>query len=265
MLRYDPGPLPAAAAAALRRLQATVDAEPDHAARIAAAGRLFGRKTPRSAFQAVRERLARVSPPGEACYYCERDRYRDIEHVRPKRHYPERCFDWSNYVYACVICNQDRKGDRFAVILDDGTLRAFDRSLPAGAPPPAGIPALIDLRAEDPFRLLTLDLATGRFIVTATDAADRLRAAFTRDLFDLNNDALARIRRQTLDHALAYARRHAAAVAAGDAGTAARIVAELRALPHPTVLHELRRQRDGTHLAAVAADLAALPGALWDR
>ncbi len=264
MLRYAPGALPETAARALRNLQDQVDTAGGHADKVAAAARLWGRK-PRRAFTAVRVRLAAVSPPGEACFYCERDRYRDIEHMRPKRHYPGQAFDWTNYVYACAICNQDRKSDRFAVVSAAGELLAFDRSLPLGQEPPAGIAALIDIRAEDPLALLQLDLETGAFVARASDGIGALRAAFTRDLFDLNSPDLTRIRRQMRDHVLGYVDRHEGALAAGDDAQAARIADELRSLPHPTVLHEVGRQRDAPVLSRWREAIARLPSAVWLR
>jgi uncharacterized protein (TIGR02646 family) len=264
MLHYHLPALPAVATAALAALQARVDAAPGHAAQIAEAKRLFGQK-PRRAFDPVRAALAAASPAGGACFYCERDRYRDIEHIRPKRHYPQRCFDWANYVYACTICNQDRKGDRYAVIDAAGALLEFDRRLPAGELPPPGSEALIDIRAEDPLDFFVLEFATGSFVAAAADAVGMLRADFTIGLFELNEDSLARIRRQMAGQTLDYIRHHAAAVQLGDPAAAARALEEILELPYPTILHEIRRQAAKPHLAAWAADIALLPATVWER
>ena len=243
MLTYRPGSLSAPAAAALTRLQAAVDTQPDHRARVGAARRMFGRAERRT-FQEVRERLAAVSPPGRACYYCERDRFRDIDHIRPLRHYPEQAFDWSNYVYACTICNQDRKRDRYAVIDGAGNLKAFDRSWPIDAPVPTGLQALIDVRREDPLDFLILDFETGRFEPVGDDRQRIQRAAFTCGLFGLNNDDLARARQHARRAFRHYLELHLQALAADRLDKAERIIEEIKELPQPTVLVEMRRQRD---------------------
>ena len=240
MLSYRSGPLSLTAEQWLSERQTRVNAEPDHAARHQTARRLFGDKRGR-AFEEIRARLAAISPPGSACFYCERDRYRDIDHVRPIRHFPEACFDWQNHVYACSICNQDAKRDQYAVIDASGELIAFDRSATPEAQP-AGIPALIDIRREDPLDFLGLDLETGLFVALGADDTARRRGRYTFDLFNLDGDVLSRDRRHARRHFIAYLTRHADARRKGDAAAAERALNEIRELPHPTVLAEIRRQ-----------------------
>src|SRR5690242_3748190 len=103
MLMYRSGPLSTRTEIWLKKRQDSVDKEPTHVRRCVAARKLFASKHSK-AFVEVRTRLASMSPSGRACFYCERDRYRDIDHIRPIRHYPESCFVWQNYVYACAIC-----------------------------------------------------------------------------------------------------------------------------------------------------------------
>lgn len=262
MLKYSTGPLSAKADKALSDLQAKVDAEPDHASRYAKASRLFDSKSPKSAFDEVRQRLAEISPPGDACFYCERDRYRDIEHIKPKRHYPEKCFSWENYVYACAICNQDRKGDVFAVFDSSGNVVRFDRSHPKTMPVPAGDPVFIDIRHEDPLDFLILDLDTGRFVAVGSDR-DKTRGAFTRDLLELDADVLARIRRQAAVQMRDWLKRHAEAVRSGDLSKAKRIQDEIKDLQQPTVLVEMRRQ--ASKRPGLEELFAALPPEIGQR
>lgn len=243
MLMYRPEAPSHPALDYLARQQARIDAAASRADRIALAQTLFSRKHPRW-FDEIRHLLAQAVR-GDACCYCERDRYRDIDHVRPKRHYPEHCFQWANFVLACAICNQDRKRDRFAVINDHGQLVEFDRRWPPDRPVPAGQEALIDIRHEDPLLFLVLDFETGRFSPTARPGtANHLRATFTCVLLDLNNDVLARARRQCVIALKDYLTRHRAAVRQGRSEVAARIRDEISGLPHPTVLVEMLRQRN---------------------
>src|ERR1700741_3573076 len=121
MLRYRCAALTAPTLATLLALQTRVDGVHDAVAKLQMATLLFRSKR-NAAWREIRTKLASVAPGGQACFYCERDRFRDIEHIRPKRHYPSECFNWNNYLYSCTICNQDRKGDKYAVIDAAGRL-----------------------------------------------------------------------------------------------------------------------------------------------
>nr|WP_321182294.1 hypothetical protein [Methylobacterium sp. Leaf122] len=243
MLRYTIGPISAASSAGLSGQQALVDAETSHEKRYNKAKSLFGRKVPKKTFDEIKSVLAAHSPSGSACYYCERDRYRDIEHIWPKRHYPNKCFEWENYVYACTICNQDAKRDKFAVFDVNDNVIEFDRSLPIDQPVPTGDPVQINIRVEDPLEYLQMDLQTGRFVTVGQDKRANARGIYTRDLFDLDNDVLTRIRRQAVYHFTDYITRYCAAKNEGRADDAARLLSEILELPFPTVLVELRRQK----------------------
>jgi uncharacterized protein (TIGR02646 family) len=43
---------------------------------------------------------------------CSSSESSQVEHYRPKATYPERAFEWSNFLWLCGMCNQI-KGDRF--------------------------------------------------------------------------------------------------------------------------------------------------------
>ncbi|MGX5879454.1 hypothetical protein MJS38_04640, partial [Burkholderia gladioli] len=241
MLRYECGQLSRKSIASLAALQARVDACATHADKYEVAKRLFSSKTT-AVWRQVREKLDAVAPPGDACFYCERDRYRDIEHVRPKRHYPESCFVWTNYLYACAICNQDKKKDTYAVFDLNDNVVEFNRSLPMTSAVPVGEHVLIDLRLENPMDYLKLDLDTGRFVPVG-DAKSQKRGKFTRDLFDLNESSLSRMRVQAVFAFRDYLNRYNVAFGDGDYPKSTRILDEIRDLPHPTVLAEMRRQQ----------------------
>jgi uncharacterized protein (TIGR02646 family) len=54
----------------------------------------------------------------DKCMYCESKisatYYGDVEHIRPKSHFPELEFTWDNLGYVCAKCN-GKKGDQFDV------------------------------------------------------------------------------------------------------------------------------------------------------
>lgn len=240
MLKYNCGVLTAADTRALAKLQAKVDAKKTREEQYVEASRLFKSKTS-SAWVRIKEALRLVAPGGDACYYCERDRHRDIEHVRPKRHYPDQTFDWGNYVYACTICNQDKKGDKYGVIDGSLTLIEFNRSIPFTDPLPTGVDALIDIRKEDPLDFLKLDFDSGAFVAIG-DATGVLRGKFTRDLFELNGGELPRARARAVISFTQYLRAWNEAYNNNDQVKTAAAETELMTLQYPTVLVEMRRQ-----------------------
>jgi uncharacterized protein (TIGR02646 family) len=63
----------------------------------------------------------------EKCAYCESKithiDYGDIEHFRPKAHFPNLCFEWNNFLLSCGICNgKQYKSDIFPEAADGGPL-----------------------------------------------------------------------------------------------------------------------------------------------
>ncbi|MSP01323.1 MAG: HNH endonuclease [Acetobacteraceae bacterium] len=246
----------------LSRRQARVNAQPDPATKYLTARDLFSSKAGNS-FDEIRSTLSDMSPPGKACFYCERDRYRDIDHIRPIRFFPETCFSWQNFVYACTRCNQDAKRDQVWIINESGELLKYDRSTPLGTALPRGLHALIDIRHEDPLEFLALELETGLFVAIGQDAVTRLRGCFTRDLFGLNSDDLSKIRRQMRETFILYLTRYSDATRAGDPDAAERALDEIKELPHPTVLDEIRRQAPSDSRTAPLLDgLPAWPNPL---
>ena len=256
MLMYLLPKLSSDSEARLRELQARVNSQGDKRAKYQLASHLFRNKQNR-AFSEVKAALAYASPPGRACYYCERDRYRDVEHIKPKRHYPEFCFEWANYVFTCTICNQDEKGDRYGIIQNDGQLIEFDRSWPDDSSLPDGQHAFLDIRSEDPLEYLILDFETGRFVPVDESGIARQRAIYTRDLLQLDSDDLSRARRQAAAAYTNYLQIFAEAKEAGLLEEAHRILDEVLELPHPTVFAEMLRQK-GNH-ARLSKLLDALP------
>lgn len=96
------------------------------------------------AFEEIRAKLGEMATGLERCMYCEDSEGTDIEHFRPKSHYPQTAFAWSNYLLACSVCNSNHKRDQFP--LEDGE------------------PLLIDPTSEEPLDHLILS-STGKFSV----------------------------------------------------------------------------------------------------
>ena len=144
-----------------------------------------------------------------------------------------------------------RKGDRFAVFrgneLTDVTRR---RGAPV-VPPAIGEPAFLNPRVDEPLDFLHLDFGT--FWLVARDdisALARERAAFTIRTLGLNRDVLAKARRTAYVayRALLYRYVH------GEARQRSALSDGVRAMPHPTVWAEMKRQHGSvTDLAGLFA------------
>lgn len=97
-----------------------------------------------------------IAPSLEECCYCERNEGNDDEHIFPKSAYPERAFDWDNFLLACQNCNSNYKRNQFAVFDPPGSTNvvviAFDKN--STAPPPSDDAAFINPRTENPLDFL---------------------------------------------------------------------------------------------------------------
>jgi uncharacterized protein (TIGR02646 family) len=127
----------------LAKRTAKVLVQPDGDRRAAEAERLWQQRRNR-AFREIREALEAMASGLGRCMYCEDSLGTDIEHFRPKRHYPAHAFEWTNYLLACSHCNSNEKRTQFP--LDEH-----------------GQPLLIDPTADDPSEHLVLTPTTGRF------------------------------------------------------------------------------------------------------
>lgn len=244
MLLYTPGSPTPEARDALNNLTAQVLLRAGRSSRYALATRTFSAKRPRWVFDEVKRLLSSVAPHVEACYYCERDRHRDIDHIEPKGIHPELAFVWENYAFSCAICNQDAKRSKYAVIDDAGNLVDCRNIIGTNDNVPNGISAFINPRRESGLDFFALDLQTGIFIVrNDLDEIAAKRANFTRATLDLNNDGLTRIRRQAYHGFVRYVSALFAAVQANDAHRVAILTQEVSELGHPTVMVEAWRQR----------------------
>lgn len=124
----------------LRKRSETVAAATDAKAE---AGRLWDLQD-NKAFREIREVLKKMASSIERCMYCEDSHGTAIEHFWPKAGYPDRAFDWLNYLIACSECNSNYKRDKFPL---DTT----------------GQPLLLNPTEEDPLDHLSFSPSTGRF------------------------------------------------------------------------------------------------------
>lgn len=96
------------------------------------------------AFREIGKTLRKMASGLNRCMYCEDSEGTAIEHFWPKATYPERAFDWLNYLIACTRCNSNFKRDQFPL---DG----------------AGTPLLVNPTEEEPLDHLSFSPSTGRF------------------------------------------------------------------------------------------------------
>ena len=134
------------------------------------------------AFKEVRKHLTEMCNSTRRCVYCEDSVANQVEHIYPKDFYPEKCFDWENYVYACGPCNGP-KNNQFAIFnAASGDLQRINPPhWPNDTPPPSGKPVLINPRMENPLDFAILDLKDTFlfFPLPGLNGKDALRAEYT--------------------------------------------------------------------------------------
>ncbi len=142
-------------------------------------------------FAEIKQELSAMCPGVRLCAYCEQNEASDIEHVFPKKHYPEKTFDWENYLLACRHCNTDYKADRSKVFNPSGSTNVHE--LHSGSAisvaPPNDDALFINQRKEDPLDYLELDLVNRLFIFTEkhpSGTREYERANYTKELLELN-------------------------------------------------------------------------------
>jgi len=168
----------------LEEYQQLIDAKDTFAEKSNEAKRLFPLRNKKSnrTFKAVKKALTELCNSTRRCTYCEDSIGDEVEHIYPKNIYPEKCFEWENYLYACGPCNGP-KSDKFAVFRDDnGSYQEVN--WPRGASPvepPTGNAVMINPREEDPFDYAILDLRGSFNFVPLPDISqkDKKRAEYT--------------------------------------------------------------------------------------
>jgi len=163
------------------------------------------------AFQEIRASLRRMASGLERCMYCEDSEGTDIEHFWPKLSYPERAFDWYNYLFACSRCNSNFKRSRFP--LDD-----------------ARRPLLLNPTEEEPLDHLSFLTTTGEY------APRTPKGESSVDVFGLNRTTLPIGRWRAWASLLHLLPRYAQLKSAGRDADAKEIVEIFRTSPFSGVL-----------------------------
>ena len=247
MLQLRDKPLTQETASLLMAYQQSVDAITSFPEKVAEGRRLFSNYNRESnpAFKVVRAHLADMSGGTIRCNYCEDSNANQVEHIYPKNFYPEKCFVWENYCYACGPCNQP-KSDKFAVFESANQNEVNLKDLPVNLPPPMGQALLLDPRAENPLDSLFLDtLDTFKFVPFREDQISFRRAEYTIEILGLNSRShLVRARKVAFDN---FKARLFEYVHKKEAGETTRelnpLVESLKGEHHQTVWQEMIRQR----------------------
>ena len=208
MRRIERGRLKTASTSKLTALQSKVDAAADPKAKAEA---LWETSTRNKAFEDVQRHLESMATGRTRCMYCEDNQATDIDHFWPKSPYPNKTFEWSNYLLACGHCNSNQKRSQF--------------------PLANGLPTLVDPTAQDPTLFMTLLPKSGRFAPTPGGID-------TVDVFGLNaRQTLRNGRADTWRQLERLVRDVAAAVARADGAAVNRLVREAKRLSFQSVVH----------------------------
>ena len=248
MVRLPSVKLPPTANERLQAWQREIDELADYAERVHAAKQRFGQrnKPDNATFRVVREFLKLMCHGVVRCVYCEDSLADQVEHTWPKDLYPEFVFVWVNYVLICGACNR-HKSSRFAVFAAaTGQFTDVTRSPNAPVvPPDPGQMVFIDPRRDDGLTMMTLDFVTGKFLPLGRKGSRRhQRAQYTIEILGLNTrDVLLRVRRRAYLECRAHLRAY---IKRRDEGALRQeldeLIGDLRAIGHPTVWAEMKRQ-----------------------
>ena len=268
--------LSSATVAHLQATQQKIDGESDFKSKALKADSLWDNKTKgrgKQAFAEIKNTLNAMCSGVKNCTYCEHNEADDIEHIYPKKLFPNRAFIWENYILTCRQCNTDYKADKFAVFNPHGSSELLEIPQQRGTylQPVTNDGAVIDPRAENPFDFMRLDIREQTFLFVAEanlSVRDEQKATYTIDLLGLNRrDALVEARKKAaryyLDRLERYVRAKHATTFAGleevtqepdlvdetqpfeaeQARIMAAIISDITHHQHPTVWQELKRQR----------------------
>jgi hypothetical protein len=177
------------------------------------------------------------------CCYCEDSAADEVEHIEPKDLFPEKTFDFDNYLYSCGLCNGP-KSNQFTIRLPNLTildLVDFKKQHP-NTKPPAGTPLLINPRLENGMDFLRLDLQN-TFYFVAIPTMDVVRANYTQQLLRLNNrEYLPEARREAyFGYKLRLDRYYFCKNRGDDATKLEQIQQNLLKKQHPSVWFEMKR------------------------
>ncbi|MGI8640560.1 MAG: hypothetical protein ACR2MG_11535 [Pyrinomonadaceae bacterium] len=232
----------------LKEFQDEIDKLPTFAEKSEKAKSSFKSKNRRGnrTFDAVKKGLTKMCSGARRCIYCEDSVGDEVEHIRPKDFFPQMCFVWENYVYACGNCNSP-KNNKFAIFRDD-TDDFYEVSLNIGIEPPEGNDVMINPREENPMDYCILDLSeTFKFVVIPTlNQKDKQRAEYTFfTLLNLNEpprEFLRQAREDAYDDYKARFEKYAGEKKGNkDENKLNKMIEGIKRKQHPTVWKEMQR------------------------
>lgn len=247
MLKLESKSLPASTISLLKKYQDAVDAKATFSAKVSEGKKLFSsyNNKKNAAFKKVRENLTAMSGATVRCNYCEDSNANQVEHIYPKNHYPEKCFSWENYCYACGPCNQP-KNDKFSIFEVATGLEKNLKDLAKNTQPPKGEALLIDPRVDQPMDFLFLDTKdTFKFVAFKETEKEIRRAEYTIEILGLNSRShLVKARKIAFDNFKSRLFEYVHKKESGDSNAIlAPLIDSLKSDGHQTVWYELIRQR----------------------
>lgn len=204
MVQFSPTNLSPNAQNHLNILQTDVDGQATREAQYTHAADLWkkrkNRNTDKPIWAEIETKLTDAHPRKGLCQFCEFDRQSPIEHFYPKKHFPNKAFNWENYFRICTKCNSEYKGDKFGVFNPRGSAIVFELPITKGyyPTPPTEDAVLINPRTENPQHFMMIDLSTGIVLPTiGINERDNIKAKYTIELLHLStDDVLLRHRRK---------------------------------------------------------------------
>lgn len=180
----------------LAQIQQQIDSEPDFEKKVKRAKSEWDNKggsvAKKTAFDDIKSVLTTMSVDLTICNYCENNEATDIEHIFPKRLFPDKAFCWDNYLLACGKCNSHHKKDKFETFYPafSDTKLDITPKLNLYVPPPTNDSVFINPRAENPLAFMELDLKTFQLISFPSpdiiSVRDASRADYTIETLGLN-------------------------------------------------------------------------------
>lgn len=202
-------------------------------------------------WRSIRSSLQNSVPGKDVCHYCEMDRHRDIDHIRPKSIYPELAFRWENFVLSCTICNQNLKRDKFSILDFDGNVVDLTHFSRAETEPPHGVGCILNPRCDDGSEYFHYDPDTGFVIALGKSKENFNRASYTIDLLNLNQAIMCRSRICSWSYYCQHIEKLAEACSVNSIHSFDRLVRDISSMRHPFVLTSLLKHPDAPRTVKV--------------
>lgn len=196
MIKLSSKTISATSLSHLKSIQDSINAESSFKGKVVRANTKWDSKRStiggKAAFKEIKEKLIELCVGAEICVYCEHNESTDIEHIYPKRLYPNRSFVWDNYVLACTKCNRDFKHDKFSIFFLAKTNNAKDISPKKNVyTNPQNMDALFmnQRKGIDPMDYLELDIINDQFVFVEKHVVGTREykiAEFTKNTLGLN-------------------------------------------------------------------------------